>query len=177
MIVLPVQTQRLLIRPFEPGGDAEPLHELWGDSAAMRFVPGGARKTVADTRARIESAIGRAPAGWGFWALAERGGRLVGGAGLFPEGWEGPEIELAYHVVPSAWGRGYATEAARGLLEAAWRETHLDRVIAFALEDNVASTKVMEKVGMRFDGRVEYRGHEVVRYVVGRPCDRDHEQG
>jgi RimJ/RimL family protein N-acetyltransferase len=50
-------------------------------------------------------------------------------------------------------------------------------VVAFALEDNVASTKVMQKVGMRFDGRVEYRGHEVVRYVVDRPSDLDHEKG
>jgi len=169
VIELPFEMARLRIRPFRPAADAAPLHELWGDAEAMRYVPGATPETVEATQARIEAAIGRAPTGWGFWALEERGGPLVGGAGLFPEAWEGPEVELAYHVVPSASGRGYATEAARALLDAAWRETDLDRVVAFAFEANVASTRVMQKAGMRFDGRVDYRGHEAVRYVVVRP--------
>ena len=169
MITLPLETARLRIRAFEPAADAEPLHELWGDEHAMRFVPGAAQESVEGTRARIESALDRAAAGWGFWALEERERRLVGGAGLFPEAWEGPEIELAYHVVPSAWGRGYATEAAAALLDAAWRETDLERVLAFAFEDNRASTRVMQKLGMRYEGHVDYRGYDVVRYAIDRP--------
>jgi RimJ/RimL family protein N-acetyltransferase len=170
VIALPLETERLRIRPFEPAADAEALHELWGDEQAMRFVPGAAQDSVEGTQARIQSALDRAPAGWGFWALEEREGRLVGGAGLFPEAWEGPEVELAYHVVPSAWGRGYATEAAAALLAAAWRETELERVLAFAFEENRASTRVMEKLGMRYEGRVDYRGYDVVRYAIERPA-------
>ncbi len=136
----------------------------------MRFIPGGHQETVEGTQARIQSALDRAPTGWGFWALEERDGRVVGGAGLFPEAWEGPEVELAYHVVPSVWGRGYATEAGGALLAAAWRDTDLDRVVAFAFEENRGSTRVMEKLGMRFDGHVDYRGYDVVRYVVDRPA-------
>ena len=151
MITLPLETVRLRIRPFEPASDAPALHELWGDAEAMRFVPGAAQESVDGTRARIQSALDRAPAGWGFWALEEREGRVVGGVGLFPEAWEGPEFELAYHVVPSAWGRGYATEAAAALLDAAWHETDLERVLAFAFEDNRASRRVMEKLGMRYE--------------------------
>jgi RimJ/RimL family protein N-acetyltransferase len=49
-------------------------------------------------------------------------------------------------------------------------KTDLDRVVAFAFEANVPSTTVMRKAGMRFDGRVDYRGHEAVRYVVERPA-------
>jgi [ribosomal protein S5]-alanine N-acetyltransferase len=170
VIALPVETPRLRIRPFDPAADAEPLHELWGDARAMRFIPGAAQATVEATRRRLESALERAPAGWGFWGLEEREGRLIGGAGVFPEAWEGPEFELAYHVVPSAWGRGYATEAGRALLEATWRETDLDRVVAFAFEDNVASTRVMRKLGMRFQGHVDYRGYDVVHYAIDRPA-------
>jgi RimJ/RimL family protein N-acetyltransferase len=170
VIGLPVETARLRIRPFEPAADAEALHELWGNAEAMRFIPGAGQGSVAGTRARLRSALDRAPTGWGFWALDERGGRLVGGAGLFPEAWEGPEVELAYHVVPSAWGRGYATEAGAALLDAAWRETDLDRVVAFAFEENRASTRVMEKLGMRLEGHVEYRGYDVVKYSIERPA-------
>ena len=170
MITLPLETARLRIRPFDPAADAEPLHELWGDAQAMRFVPGAAQESVEGTRARIQFALDRAPPGWGFWAVEDRGGRLVGGVGLFPEAWEGPEFELAYHVVPSAWGRGYATEAAAALLDAAWRETELERVLAFAFEGNGPSRRVMEKLGMRYEGPVDYRGYQVVRYAIDRPA-------
>ena len=170
MIQLPLETERLRIRPFEPERDAGALHELWGDAEAMRFLPGGAKAGVDDTRRRLETVPGRAPDGWGFWALDERGGsRLVGGVGLFPLNWEGPEIELAYHVIPSAWGLGYATEAAEGLLAAAW-EAGLDHVVAVAMPGNVASRRVMEKLGMSFEGSTRYRDFDVVRYSIERPA-------
>ncbi len=170
MIQLPLETERLRIRLFEPEHDGEPLHELWGDAEAMRFLPGGTKAGVDDTRRQLETLPGRAPDGWGFWALDERRGRrLVGGVGLFPLNWEGPETELAYHVIPSAWGRGYATEAGEGLLTAAW-EARLDHVVAVAMPGNVASRRVMEKLGMGFEGSTRYRDFDVVRYSIERPA-------
>jgi len=169
VIRLPLETERLLIRPFEPERDSEPLHELWGDAEAMQFIPGGARESVDETRERLESLPGRAPEGLGFWALEEReSGRLVGGVGLFPLGWEGPEIELAYHVVPSAWNRGYASEAAFALLDLAWQDD-VDHVVAVAMPGNVASRRVMQKLGMELEGSSRYRDFDVVRYSIARP--------
>ena len=95
-------------------------------------------------------------------------GEDMPGVGLFPLNWEGPEIELAYHVVPSAWGRGYATEAAEALLAVAW-EAGLDHVVAVAMPGNVASRRVMEKLGMSFQGSTRYRDFDVVRYSLERP--------
>jgi RimJ/RimL family protein N-acetyltransferase len=176
VIRLPLETQRLLIRPFEPERDAGPLHELWGDAEAMQFLPGGAKARVEDTRRQLENIPGRAPDGWGFWALEEReSGRPVGGVGLFPLNWEGPEIELAYHVVPSAWGRGYATEAAEVLLTAAWK-AGVDHVVAVAMPGNLASRRVMERLGMTLEGPARYREHDVVRYSIAPPRDLDHKQ-
>jgi RimJ/RimL family protein N-acetyltransferase len=170
VITLPLESARLRIREFGPDGDAEALYELWGDPEAMQFVrPERDHVTLEDTRERLRSVTGRTD-GWGFWAVEElEEGRVVGGAGLFPLEWTGPEIELAYHVVPSAWGRGYATQAGAALLDAAWRETDLDHVVAVAFAGNRASTRVLEKLGMRFEGEVEYRGHDVVRYAIERP--------
>jgi len=169
VISLPLDTERLRIRPFTPD-DAEELHELWGDDEGMRFIPPGATASVEATRERLLTTIERSCEGWGFWALEERADRrLGGGVGLFPLAWEGPEIELAYHVVPSRWRRGYATEAGGALLDAAWA-AGLDQVVAVALPENRASTRVMEKLGMRLEGRIEYRGVEVVRYAIERPA-------
>ena len=171
MISLPLETERLRIRPFDPAADAEAMYELWGDPEAMQFVrPDRTQLGLEDVRNRLDDAVARNRDGWGFWALEEReDGAVVGGAGLFPLAWEGPEIELAYHVVPSRWGRGYATEAGAALLDAAWRETDVDHVVAVAFEDNRASTRVMEKLGMTCEGPSRYREFEVVRYSIPRP--------
>jgi RimJ/RimL family protein N-acetyltransferase len=169
VIALPIETERLRIRPFEPEGDAEPLHELWGDPEAMQFIPGGAKASVEETRQRLQALLTRGGDGWGFWALEELGGdRAVGGAGLFPLNWEGPEIELAYHVVPSAWNRGYASEAGTALLDAAWA-LGIDHVVAVAMPGNAASRRVMEKLGMELEGSTRYRELDVVRYSIARP--------
>ena len=169
MIRLPLETERLVIRPFEPERDAGPLHELWGNAEAMRFIPGGAKARVDETRGRLETLRGRGRDGCGFWALEEReSGRPVGGVGLFPLNWEGPEIELAYHVVPSAWSRGYATEAGELLLAAAWA-AGLDHVVAVAIPENTASRRAMEKLGMSLEGPTRYRDLDVVRYSIRRP--------
>ena len=170
MILLPLETERLRIRPFEPERDAGPLHELWGDAEAMQFIPGGVKTSVDETRERLETLRARGRHGWGFWAIEEReSGRPVGGVGLFPLNWEGPEIELAYHVVPSVWNLGYASEAATAALAAAW-DTGLDHVVAVAIPGNVASRRVMEKLGMSFEGSTRYRDFDVVRYSVERPA-------
>ena len=170
MILLPLETERLRIRPFEPERDAGPLHELWGDAEAMQFIPGGVKTSVDETRERLETLRARGRHGWGFWAIDEReSGRPVGGVGLFPLNWEGPEIELAYHVVPSVWNLGYASEAATAVLAAAW-EAGLDHVVAVAMPGNVASRRVMEKLGMSFEGSTRYRDFDVVRYSIERPA-------
>lgn len=175
MIGLPLVTARLVIRPFEPKRDAEPLFELWGDEEAMRFVR-PASANVEEVRERLEQILEWNRSGWGLWALDEREGGLAGTVGLFPLAREGPEIELAYHVVPSRWGRGYATEAGVALLEAAWRETDLDHVVAIAFPENRASIRVMVKLGMTYEGLARYMDHNFVLSSIPRPRgDLDHE--
>jgi RimJ/RimL family protein N-acetyltransferase len=87
------------------------------------------------------------PGGWGAW-LVFRGDELVGDAGfLAPPA--GGEVELGYAVRPEHRGRGYATEAARALVEWALAQPGVDRVVAEFEHDNVASKRVLERVGMR----------------------------
>ena len=74
-------------------------------------------------------------------------GRLVGEAGLQPlDG--GPDVELTYTLARAAWGRGYATEAARAVLRWAFAGLLLPRVEAVADPGNHASLRVLEKAGM-----------------------------
>ena len=86
----------------------------------------------------------------------------------------GPDVELGYTLARAAWGRGYATEAARAVLRWAFAGLRLPRVVAVADPANTASLRVLEKLGMR--GRaarvLRRRGHGGVRAVprrVARP--------
>lgn len=76
--------------------------------------------------------------------------RLVGGIGLHPT--EGDGIEIGYWLTPSAWGRGYATEAGHAVLGMAQHALGLRRLVGRHFLDNPASGKVLRKLGFRPTG-------------------------
>jgi [ribosomal protein S5]-alanine N-acetyltransferase len=165
---LPVETDRLRLRSLEPG-DAERLHEIYGDAETMRYVGRTGRPvTDLDATRRAVEAIRRHEAYHGFamWALDERDGeRLVGVAGLAWVEGHGPEVEAAYILRRDRWGRGYATEALRRVLRIGHGELGLERIVALAYPANDASRRVMEKAGMRSDGTVEAYGRTMTRHA------------
>jgi RimJ/RimL family protein N-acetyltransferase len=149
-----LETERLLLRCFT-ADDAGVLVELDSDPAVMRYVTGG-RPTP---RAEIETEILPAWLGWyertpgyGFWAAIEKaGGAFIGWFHLRPADDDRPdEPELGYRLCTSAWGKGYATEGSRALIERAFRELGAERVTAGTMAINVASRRVMEKAGLRY---------------------------
>jgi RimJ/RimL family protein N-acetyltransferase len=168
-VTLPQPTERLSYRPLEPA-DAQALHAVWGDPEVMRYLPAEPSATLAETAERVERHVSRfAETGYGLCAVVEReSGRVVGVCGLFPVEWTGPDVEVAYHLAPAVWNRGYATEAARAWVETAFAARGLDRVVALAFPANRASTRVMEKLGMRLESEVDLYGVSLVRYAVER---------
>jgi RimJ/RimL family protein N-acetyltransferase len=146
-----MHTARLTLRRFT-SDDADNLVALDSDLEVMRYLNGG----IATPRDVIEREIlpgfmvSYAPGGgYGVWALIERvSGAFLGWASLRPDGQRPGEATLGYRLRPAAWGQGYATEAARALLAAAFRDSALQRVTATTYQDNAASRRVMEKLGM-----------------------------
>jgi RimJ/RimL family protein N-acetyltransferase len=149
-----LETERLRLRRLEHD-DVDHLVELDSDPQVMRFINGGR----ATTRCEIENEV--LPAflghyerygGLGFWGVEEKStGRFVGWFHLRPaEGAPAGEFELGYRLLRSAWGKGYATEGSRALIDKAFAELGVDRVVASTMVVNVASRRVMEKAGLRF---------------------------
>ncbi len=88
--------------------------------------------------------------GWGWWLILHRAERTLIGEVSFREPPDGTgTVEIGYGVVPAYRGRGYATEAAGAVLDWALRQPGVARVIAACLRDNLASRRVLEKLGMR----------------------------
>jgi [ribosomal protein S5]-alanine N-acetyltransferase len=165
---LPVETDRLRLRSLEDD-DADRLFEIYGDAETMRHVGRTGRPVVdlAAAQRAVETLRRNAAAnGFSLWAIDERDGEaLVGVAGLALVDGAGPEVEAAYILRRDRWGRGYATEALRAVLEIGHEQLGLQRIVAMAYVENDASRRVMEKAGMRPEGTVEAYGRTMTRHV------------
>jgi RimJ/RimL family protein N-acetyltransferase len=162
-----LETERLVIRSFEER-DAEPWIAMVTDADFRRHLP----PEPPPSREAFEAMIERRRAmererGHAMWAVDTKDQRaFVGQCGLWLVEGTGPEVELAYHFTPASWNLGYATEAARAVLAYAFGPVGLERVIAFVAPENVASCRVAEKAGMRFEGHATAYDIEGLRKYV-----------
>ena len=106
---------------------------------------------------------GQAKNGFSLWAVELLDTReMIGVCGVVHVDGTGPDVELVYEFQRSAWGQGYATEAARACLDAALGPLGLRRVIALAYPENAQSIRIMQKLGMRDQGTIDAYGHQLV---------------
>jgi RimJ/RimL family protein N-acetyltransferase len=93
--------------------------------------------------------------GYGLWALEVRAsGELAGFAGLVMPSFEAhftPAVEVGWRLARSAWGQGYATEAAQAALAFGFEEVGLSEIVSFTSAGNARSRAVMERLGMTHD--------------------------
>ena len=80
--------------------------------------------------------------------IERESGALIGDGGLHPLGGQGPDVELGYTLARAAWGRGYATELGRALIDYAFDVLGAPRVVAQVEPANRGSRRVLEKLGM-----------------------------
>ncbi len=171
-----LQTERLILHRFT-AHDADNLVELDSDPEVMRFINGGRPTTRAEIQADVLPAFlayDERSDGYGFCAAIERlDGAFLGWFHLRPApDARSDEPELGYRLRRSAWGRGYATEGSRALIDRAFAELGARRVTASALTGNEASTRVMEKCGLRFVRSFQLQGGgghgDAVQYALTR---------
>jgi RimJ/RimL family protein N-acetyltransferase/catechol 2,3-dioxygenase-like lactoylglutathione lyase family enzyme len=168
-----VETQRLILRPFEPG-DVAAYATIRAKSHVVRFLPGGPERAqqareVAERLVPEWARAWREGVGYGPWAAIDRAsGRLLGHLGLrhLPE-LEGA-TEILYMLDDRAWGKGIATEGATAARDFAFARLALPRVMAMALPGNIGSVRVMEHIGLRYDGMVEAFGVTGIRFAMTR---------
>jgi len=142
-----LSTERLVLRPVTTDDHAAVLAH-WTQPDVRRFLFDGAALSGVEVAETIEESIGDfAVRGFGVW-LIELGSTadLIGTAGLRPLGSSG--LEIFYSLAPGAWGHGYATEAARAVVEYGLGPLGLPEVLAEVDEGNAASVAVVKRLGM-----------------------------
>jgi len=153
-----VTTSRLRLRAFR-SGDLDAYAAMQANPEVMRHMVTGRTSSPAEIRRTMLMSCGSwALRGYGMWAC-ERidNGVFVGSAGVFhPLDW--PEPEIAYSLDRPFWGRGFATEAARAARDWFFEHVPLDRVASLIRPDNLASKRVVERLGAICERTFEQRG-------------------
>jgi RimJ/RimL family protein N-acetyltransferase len=153
----PMQTERLVLRPFEDS-DLTALYEMQSDEEVVRYLYYDVR-ALDDVRPSLTRKIaGVTVAGEGDGlaaaAVLRATGELVADVSLWWISEGHAQAEIGFVVHPAHQGRGYATEAARPMLDFAFNSMGVHRVIGRLEARNIASARVMEKLGMRREGHL-----------------------
>lgn len=163
-----LRTERLRLRRSVPA-DADTI-SAYRSMPEVHVHQGWDRTDPDGVRTEIEEMASRAPGEPGGWVqftlerLADR--TIVGDVGLSPDEQEPAVMKLGYTVAPVHQRLGYATEAVRALVGYAFDRLDAGMVRAFADAGNVASTRVMEKAGLRLVETFEYPDDDQVWLIV-----------
>jgi ribosomal-protein-alanine N-acetyltransferase len=164
-----VRTDRVLLRGIQPEDVDAYYQALFADPEVMRYLPGGEPLP----KERLDGLVERSHAHWqehgyGVWVACDGAdGAVMGQCGLRYVD-EVSETEILYAYARSRWGKGVATEAAEATLAFAFDRTPLERVVAYAVPANRASTRVMEKLGMTYEAEDHLFELDLVRYAISR---------
>lgn len=148
-----LRTKRLSLRPMHPI-DAEDMFSYAQREDVTRFLLWSPHPSVSYTRDYLRYIQSRYALGDFYdWAIIElESRRMIGTCGFTHINTDNNSGEIGYVLNPDFWGRGYAVEAARCVMEFGYRELDLHRIEARFMKGNEQSLRVMEKLGMEFEG-------------------------
>lgn len=162
-----IETERLLLRQFSLA-DVEKIYAIYSQHEVMKYV-GKIR-----TREQVEKYVENMLKNWqynqfGMWAIAWKNeAKILGDGGLcFLDGTP-PEIEVGYVLDKPYWHLGLATEVAKASLKYGFEVLNLNKIVAVADPKNVASRRVMEKAGMKYEKDAFYYNSDVVYYSISK---------
>jgi len=152
-----LRTERLIIQTWAPD-DIDDAFRLWGDPKVMALIDsrGGlarqqvCEKLAAEIRSQDEFGVQ-------YWKVTDKHtGDMIGCCGLRPYDLQNDTYELGFHIVSDQWGRGYASEAARAVIEYAFKTFNINELIAGHHPENMASAHLLQKLEFVYGGDEYY---------------------
>ena len=171
-----LETGRLLLRRWKDS-DREPFAEMNADPRVMEFFPGCLSREESDRfMDRIETHFDNH--GFGLFAAELKAeAKLIGFIGLYVATFQAhftPAVEIGWRIATPYWNRGLATEGSQKVVEFGFERLHLDNIVSFTVPENVASRRLMEKLGMTYNPADDFdhpklpEGHRLRRHVLYR---------
>jgi RimJ/RimL family protein N-acetyltransferase len=158
-----LETTRLILR-HQVIEDLDDLWALYQNPNITRHIP-DAPRSREEAREELEWHMHGHPRRpeLGLWGtIHKETGRFIGRCGLLPWEIEGvQEVEVAYTISEDFWGKGLASEAARGIVQYAFDDLNLTRLVCLIEPENIASQKVAQRMGMRLEKKINLPVNEV----------------
>jgi ribosomal-protein-alanine N-acetyltransferase len=163
MGTIPLETDRLILRRFT-FEDADAMFHTWAsDEDVPRYMRWDAHKTVDETENAIAAWLGNyEKKDFYLWALAiKETNAPIGTLGMFCVNSADMCYEVAYSLGKGYWNKGYMTEALKAVLVFGLKTIGINRIEAYHSINNPASGKVLQKSGMKYEGRLrqKYKSH------------------
>ena len=150
-----MKTDRIGFSKWHPEG-FELAKTLWGNPAVTKYICASGHFSEEDICSRLATEIKNENEYqvqyWPIFAL--KSDEFIGCCGLRP--YKEKQYELGFHLRPEFWGNGYAAEAANAVIDYAFKHLHTDRLFAGHNPNNIASGKVLSKLGFNYIGDVFY---------------------
>ena len=145
-----IETERLIIRPYT-ATDKDDLIRLFTDAEVMKYVGDGVL-TEEQAEEWWHKLFNKFyPQGIDIWAVFSKSdSEYIGHAGIYPRPTKKEDWEFVYFLSRKSWGKGYATEIARAIIEYGFNEIKLPEVFATVDNEHQNSIRVLEKAGLRF---------------------------
>lgn len=154
-----LETRRLTLR-LMVADDAPFILGLLNEPSFLRFIGDRGVRTLDDARAYIEKgpAASYARYGFGLWLAQLRDdGTPIGMCGLLKRDTL-EDVDIGFALLPAYWGKGLAYEAAAAVMDYGRHVLGIPRIVAIVSPDNIASIRLLEKIGLVFDRRVDLNG-------------------
>ncbi|HEV2262346.1 MAG TPA: GNAT family protein [Candidatus Rubrimentiphilum sp.] len=171
-----IETARLVLRPWRDA-DLDPWYEMNADPRVMEFFPATWDRARADAMA-AKMRKRNEDNGYGWWIIEIKGGDLFGGVVEFDditiETPFTPAKEIGWRLPVAAWGHGYATEAARAMLDLGFGTFGCDEIFAMTATPNTRSERVMQRLGMQREPSLDFEhpripvGHRLRPHITYR---------
>ncbi len=158
-----IETERLIIRPFVDG-DVEAVYEFNSHPEVIKYTGNALVKNLQEAQDIITTIWHRDYKihGYGRFAVVYKpDNKVIGFSGLK---WEADldATDIGYRFLPEYWGMGIATESCIPILQYGFEELGLDKIVGLALPDNIASCKVLEKIGMHHYKTANFPGEDLM---------------
>lgn len=164
-----ILTDRLQLVPFAPE-HTDGLFVMNSNPEVMRYL--GDVQTLEDVEKNIARVQARwEKSGYGWWAVLLKGSDTVIGAACLQNlaNRENAALEIGWRLIPEFQGKGYATEAGRAAMDYGFETLGVDYLCAVANPENIASQKVMQRLGMHDVGVQTHYDEPCAYYELYKP--------
>lgn len=156
-----LETERLVLREFEEGDWADVL-AYQSDPRYLEYYP-WTERSPEDAQAFVRTFVlqqhERPRTKFQLAVALKSDGQLIGNCGIRKGAPDAREADIGFELSPHHWGEGYATEAVRAIVHLGFTELGLHRIWSWCIADNAGSARVLERLGMRLEGRLKEKEH------------------